>query len=535
MTTSRRGFIAGSLGLGALGAVSLAGCGREEAQSGASGAAEARGVVFAHAANPPSLDPVTGSHLETSRIAGAVLESLVHADPVTGSPTAHLAESWDLSEDGLTCTFTLRQGVSFQDGTAFDAEAVAANFRRWRRVVEQAGPEGTDLFPLFGPAAQGGQSIYADCTILDEHRVRLELNERHAPLLVLLTQPAFGIASPQAFEDEEAFARHPVGTGPYRMRGWDGDTVSLERFEDYWGDPPGSSTLSFRAVRDAQRRYYELVSSAVDAYDQVGTGDFVDLARRGVQIQQRDPYAVTYIALNQGHELLQSLNMRRAVARSLDRGAIASKYFPEGTKVADDFTPALFQVGGENTRSAYRRDTGGVKRLLGSIGYDEEPLEFWYPTGISLPYLQRPEAVYAELAADLTDVGLRIVPKPIPWEEDYQRRISEPSSTRALALSGLMGAYRDPSAFIGRLFDGPGEQFGVDDTRLRQMIRQAAASDDDNDRSRRYQRINEHLAGQLLAVPLVYPISAVALGPRIRGYSVSSTGVEDFSDLTTAD
>ena len=531
MNTSRRRFLAGSLGLGVL---SLTGCAQNEQDEQSEQASEPKTsakIVFADAASPPSLDPATTTDLVTARITGQILEGLVRADSVTGVPVPQLATDWTMSPDGLSCVFTLRDGVVFHDGTSLDAEAVAANFRRWKQMAQDEQTPSSGIHSLYAPTVGGEQTVYADCVVVDDRHIRLELHERYVPLLTALTQSAFGLLSPASWHDETLVTEHPVGTGPFRLDSWEQGTVTLKRSESYWDDLAQIHTLDFRAVPDTERRYFELVRGGIDAYEQVGTGDFVALARRSLQVQQRDPYAVAYLSMNLNHELLANLNMRRAVTRSIDRSSIAQRYFPKGTKVADDFTPALFQLHGEGTHGAYRRDTEEVRRLLNSLGYHDEPLEFWYPTGVDLPYLQRPEAIYAEISADLAAAGLNIAPRPIPWSEGYLEQISTPSSTRALALSGVRGAYRDPAAFIGRIFDAPGQEFGLEDQHLVTMIRRTATITDNQQRSEQYRKINEYLASQLIAVPLVYPISAVAIGPRLGGYSVSSTGVEDFGEL----
>ena len=79
-------------------------------------------------------------------------------------------------------------------------------------------------------------------------------------------------------------------------------------------------------------------------------------------------------------------------------------YYPEGTETANDFTPKLFDVSGSGTGSAYRYDLGLAQRLVQASDYDGRALRFCYPTDVSLPYLQEPEAIYARIAEGLTKV-----------------------------------------------------------------------------------------------------------------------------------
>ncbi len=90
---------------------------------------------FAQGAAPYSLDPAFDPVSPTYRVTAQILETLVGADHYTGTPQEALASSWTISPDGLTYTFTLREGVSFSDGTPLTAEAVLRNVQRWQALA----------------------------------------------------------------------------------------------------------------------------------------------------------------------------------------------------------------------------------------------------------------------------------------------------------------------------------------------------------------------------------------------------------------
>ena len=537
MNTTRRRFLAGCLGAPAL---ALAGCGGEPGPAAAEGSASPDPVrfVFASAAEAPTLDPSITATLETSRISAQILEPLILADPDTGAALPHLAESWSVSDDGLEYVFTLREGVIFHDGTDLTADAVGRNFERWLRNTRAEQVSQTTYQTIFRSTTPEGEprdSIYQGWEARDERTFILRIADRHPPLLKALTQPAFGIGSPAAFEDEPSYLDSPVGTGPFRMDGHDGGTVVLRRFEDYWGDAPQLDELTFTSITGSAKRYYHLLRGDVDGYDQVGIEDFVRLARRGVQVQQRDPYCVTLLGINQKFGPLKDRAVRRALAHAINRSSVARDYYPEGTNVANDFTPALFQMGGEKTGSAYRQDQSLARKLLDSSEYDGEELTFYYPTDVSLPYLQEPAAVYAEIAADLVEVGFAIKPVPVRWSDNYLRRIASEDSSRALALTGLMGTYRDPDDFVSPLFGQANPLLGAEDEELFTRVRKASTLPDGQERTDLYRGINERVAEEMLAIPLAYPVSTVALSQRVRQYPLSATGVENFAHVEVQD
>jgi peptide/nickel transport system substrate-binding protein len=147
-----------------------------------------------------------------------IYDRLVALDPDTGLPAPWLAESWEASDDGLTLTFTLRDGITFTDGTPLDAAAVKFNLDRWINL-ESAGT--VDLGTLESVDAQ------------DERTVVLSISEPFAPIYSSLS--ALAIHSPTAYEaDPENFGRNPVGSGPFMLTEWEpGTRLRLERNPDY--------------------------------------------------------------------------------------------------------------------------------------------------------------------------------------------------------------------------------------------------------------------------------------------------------------
>lgn len=538
MATTRRRFLAGSLGVAA---VALAGCGKQSAPApSASGSSSASEVsfTFGNAAPAPTLDPSLTSNLETSRIAAQILEPLVKADQDTGKPVPGLATDWKVSGDGLTYTFALRKDVSFHDGAELTAEAVCRNFKRWSANTRTEQVNQTAYQSIFRSTTADGstrESIYRSCEAVSKRTVKLTISTPYPSLIKALTQPAFGIGSPDAIDDSGSYGSHPVGTGPFELTDWDGETARLKRFSDYWGDAAHIDKLTFVTVTSTQKRYYEILTGNVDAYDQIGIDDFVNLARRGYQIQQRDPYSIAYVSMNQQDGPLSDLKVRQAVAHAIGRSEIASTFYPDGTKVANDFVPELFKVSGSNTQSEYRQDQSLSKKLLQEAGYNGEELEFYYPTDVSLAFIQKPEAVFAKIAGDLTAAGFNIKPVPVAWGDDYLSRINEADTHRAFALTGYMGAYRDPDDFLSPLFWQENPQFGFSDGTLFEQIQKAASLPDGDERNSLYKKINGAIAEALPAIPLAFPISAVALNSRVTSYPLTATGVADFARIEVRD
>lgn len=525
----RRGFLAVA-GLG----VVLTGCGSSDPRSGSSPAAPDASFVFAQAAAPATLDPSISNSVETSRIAAQILEGLVKADPSTGEPQPGLAESWETNDDDRSVTFTLRRGITFHDGAALDAHAVRANFDKWRAQAESEEPWAprTSFATVFrhGNSEPSISSSYEGCEVIDDRTVKVVLRHAYYPLLHALTQPSFGIASPEAISSGTSHV-HPVGTGPFRFIAAEARSVQLSVNPDYWGELGHLGTVEFRSIPDPKVRYAALVSGQVDAYDQVGLDAFAPLARSGTQVLFRDPYSVSYVGINQRVPILRDIKVRRAIAASIDRGAIARELFPNGTNVADQFIPARFNVDGEDLKVP-GFNPQRARELLADSTYDGAPLTFYYPRNTSRLYLQQPEQVFAMISSQLTRAGFNLDPVAVNWDDDYVQKVTDPQSPHALSLLGWSGGFRDPDNFLGPLLGSPNAELGVRDPGLFTAVNRAAAMSGDAARANTYRALNNRVSELLPAVPLAHPVSAVAVNNRVETFPLTSTGHELFNDLT---
>ena len=488
------------------------------------------------AAAPVTLDPALALDTESYRVTRQILETLVGVDPATGVPAPRLASEWSEADDGRAYRFRLRPGVTFHDGTAFDAEAVRANFERWYRLPGDARPvEGGLAFrSVFGAFAEDeDESLYHSCEVLGPLEVQLNLTRRFTGLVASLAMPAFAISSPAALKAGAAdrlteergghkvsrYGLAPVGTGPFTFANWERDRVVLSAYQGYWGAAGDVRTVVFKALPHPETRLRALKAGDIDGYDLVTPATYADLARAGMQVLQRDPFSVVYLGMNQAADGLDDITMRQAIAHAIDRQALIDSFFLQGTKEAMQFIPRSLGVTNE-TIPYYAYNPERSRELLADARYDGAELTFYYPLGVTRAYLPTPEKVYAELSRQLTAVGINIKPVPIPWDEGYLDTI-QGSTDHALHLSGMSGSYRDPDNFVGPLFGSKSMEFGYDSAQIRSKIARAKTLPEGEDRVQAYHSINEQLARAVPAVPLAFPISALAMGPRVASYPAS--------------
>ncbi|HKS02546.1 MAG TPA: ABC transporter substrate-binding protein, partial [Arthrobacter sp.] len=430
-------------------------------------AAPSETFTFGTASQPLGLDPALANDAESQRVTRQILEGLVGVDQTTGEPTPLLATDWTESPDGLSYTFTLRRGISFHDGSPFNAQAVCTNFERWFKfpaaLRKQAA--GTTFKGVFKEHSDHADlSVFKSCTALSAHRVRISLTERFTGFLPALTLPAFAISSPKALaagkadqlslrrgnQPLSAYALHPVGTGPFRFSAWDSAGVTLVDNKEYWGARGQIATLKFVAYDHPETRLQALLDGRVDGYDAVTVGNFDQLVKRGQQIIQRDPFSVMYLGMNQDIPVLKDLKVRQAIELAIDKDTLIRRFFIDNTTQASQFVPPKLS-GFNNNAPALGHDPAKAKQLLADAGYKGQALKFYYPMNVTRPYLPTPEKVYAEISRQLTAVGLNIKPVPVDWTDGYLQKVKNPGD-HALHLLGWNGSYSDADNFLAPLF-----------------------------------------------------------------------------------
>ncbi|QHK22207.1 ABC transporter substrate-binding protein [Pseudarthrobacter psychrotolerans] len=502
--------------------------------------------TFGTASQPLGLDPALSSDVESYRITRQILEGLVGVDQTTGKPTPLLATEWSEEDEGRSYTFKLRSGVSFQDGTPFNADAVCANFNRWFAFSPELRRQapGSSFKSVFkAHSDDAALSIFKSCTALSADTVRIDLTQRFTAFLQSLTLPAFAMASPAALTAGTAdvldqtrggnpvsrFATNPVGTGPFSLAAWDEASIRLVSHKNYWGDRGQISTINFVTYDHPQTRLQALLDGKIDGYDAVTVGNFDQLVKRGMQIVQRDPFSVMYLGINQEIPVLQNQKVRQAIELAIDKETLIRKFFIDNTAKASQFVPPKIS-GFNNDAPALGHDPVKAKAYLAEAGYLGEEIRFYYPLNATRPYLPTPEKIYAEISRQLTAVGFNIKPVPVDWSAGYLQKVQSPGD-HGLHLLGWNGAYADADNFVGPLFGEKNGEFGYQDPQVFSKINRARGLPAGKERDEQYHTINAQIAATVPAVPIAFPISALALSDRVSSYPASPVLNEVFTKV----
>ncbi|MCM3174606.1 ABC transporter substrate-binding protein [Paenibacillus sp. MER 99-2] len=329
------------------------------AASSSGGSAETaslKNLTIALTGDPIGFDPQNSTDSISNFINYQIYDRLVtFNDKLEIVP--QLAESWETSEDGKTWTFQLRQGVTFQDGTPFNAEAVKTNFDRL-----------IDPDKKLSQYATLGQFIES-VTAKSESEVVFALKEPQGAFLNNIAVTSGSIISPKSIqEDEDGIAKTPVGTGPFKLKSWSsGNELVLESNQDYWGGKPNVSGITFKTVTENAARVIMLESGEADIIDKVPGTDIERLSNNSnFTINTRSTNRVGYIGINTKHAPFDNVKVRNALNLAIDRATLVNKLYEGRVEVATSFISK--NSFGYADVGAYAYDVEAAKKLLQEAG-----------------------------------------------------------------------------------------------------------------------------------------------------------------------
>ena len=347
---------------------------------------------------PPHLDP-------TSAAAGAI-DSVLYANVfegltrfmADGSVVPGLAESWEISDDGLTYTFKLRQGVTFHDGTTMDAEDVKFSLDRINAE----------------DSANAQKALYAaisEVNVIDPATVEIKLSEQNGNMLFNLAWGDAVIVAPESIDDIKA---KPIGTGAFKFDSWtQGDKIELSRYDGYWGEPAALAKATFKFISDPTAAFAAVMAEDVDVF-----AGFP--APENLPQFEADPRFQVLVGSTEGETILSTNNkmppfdnakVREALSHAIDRQAIIDgAMFGLGTPIGTHFAPhnpAYVDLTGQSNY-----DPEKAKALLAEAGFADG-----FETTLHLPppsYARRGGEI---IAAQLAEVGIKAEITNVEWAQ----------------------------------------------------------------------------------------------------------------------
>ena len=455
---------------------------------------------------PPNLDPTSGAAAAIDEIVYAnVFEGLTRINE-DGSVSPLLAESWTISEDGRTYDFTLRDGVRFHDGTAFDADDVVFTLNRAKAPASTNAQR-----PIF--------ELIDHVEAVGPRNVRIGLRE---PLGAFTTYLGWGDAVIVARESAATNASDPIGTGPYKFQRWrKGASASLVRNDDYWGARPALDQLNFIFIPDPTAAFAALMAGDVDGFPNYPAAENLALIDRDPRfnIITGTSEGEMILAINNGKPPFDDLRVRHALNHAISKQAVIDAgLFGYGQPIGSHFPPHHPSYVDLSDRYAY--DPAQARRLLAEAGF---------PNGFSVT-LSLPPPAYARrggevIAAELEAVGIKVDIRNIEWAQwldqvfankDFDLTVvahTEPLDIDIYARDDYYFQYQNPA--------------------FKALISELRSEADPARRDALYRRAQQIIADDAVNV-------FIAQGPKIAVWSKDVTGIWanaplQANDLTKAD
>ena len=455
------------------------------------------------------------AHVQT----GMVFEPLVQYDQA-GQIQPALAESWTASADGLTYTFELRTGVTFSDGTPFDAEAAKWNFDQWVGVEDHNW--------------LGATNKIASVTAQDATTLVLTLKEPYSGLLqdLAIIRPV-RFMSPKAVDASGAMTA-PIGTGPWTWVSGDEAQTVLARNESYWGTKPTLDKVVFKAITDSQARAAALQRGEVDL---IGGEYIAPIAPEeakalqsaaGISVLTAPGSSTFFMAFKFDEGPLAEATVRQAITQAIDREGISQALFGGFATPAGSLFPPAVPYAPQDATIPF--DPDGSRALLEGAGWTGSPVRQKAGQSLSFDiitsdsFLPQSRALGEAIKAQLADIGIEVNIRALD-QAAYQSAVT--ARDFDLYFDITYGAPYDPlSTLLGAFFAGftsnhQGRAFAS--AELDKLIDEAAKGTTDAARAASYQQIWELFEDEAGVAPLVSQSRIWATSRAVQGFALGPT------------
>ncbi len=437
-----------------------------------------------------------------------------------GEPAPQLATSWSLSEDAKTWTLKLREGVRFHDGEPFNADAVIANFDRYRKISPKASPFTTFSIDQTFPGLTKVEKV-------ETHTIRLVFSQPQPMLIYAMVGFGSPIYSPKNFEANGDFKGFPQGTGPFKLVEHRPDvSLLLQRNDDYHGAKAGAEFVRVRTIPAPDTRL-----SAMKAGEILGVMDLGAIPpEQANELAKDNRFALSwekstishYLHPNGKSGIFKDVRLRQAVSMAIDREAIVKglyRGYPSPTVNILNFTSPFMKTiaiphdpkrAAALASEALAGKRAKILMIVPSYGIDR------------YPYKAQAELIQATLIPLGLDAEIRILDAAA-----YRKAQTEGEYDLALATQGLPNS--DPFTLLNNYLATKGSSnalysFGYSNPRVDQLLQEASVAVDIKQRRKAYEELQDLALQDMPTIPLFNDTSLIAYNKQITGYRATVYG-----------
>ncbi|MBB5722288.1 dipeptide transport system substrate-binding protein [Loktanella ponticola] len=506
--------------------------------------AMAQSLVYCSEGSPEGFDPAlytSGTTFDAS--SHPVYNRLSEFKVGTTETVPGLAESWEVSEDGLSVTFNLRQGVSFHSNADFtptrdfNADDVIFTFDR----------QGNSENP-YNQVSGGSWEYYSSMSMpelvssiekVDDYTVKFNLTRTEAPFIANMAMDFASIVSKEYADammeagTPEMVNQAPIGTGPFTFQAYQKDAViRYLRNDNYWGDPAKVESLIFAITPDASVRYQKVQAGECHVMAYPNPADVADMqSAEDIVVMEQEGLNVGYLAYNTQMPPFDNANVRKALNMSIDKQAIIDVVFQGSGEIAKNPIPPTMWSYDENTVDDEYNPEAAME-MLAAEGVEDLELKIW-AMPVQRPYNPNARRMAELMQEDFSKVGVDVEIVSYEWGE-YLERSSDVDRDGAVLL-GWTGDNGDPDNFLAVLLgcDGVGgsnraqwcnEEFDA-------VIQEAKTLSSQEERTALYEEAQAIFKDQAPWATIAHSVVFMTMRPEVEGYVVHPLGGHIFNQV----
>ena len=457
-----------------------------------------------------SLDPHKTVKAGTREVMFNVFEGLVKPTP-DGDLTPAVAESYTVSEDRLTYTFTLREGVKFHNGDTVTAEDVVYSINRCAAATE-TGIVQVEAF-----------SVIQNIAAVDERTVTITIAEPSNEFLSYLTVAVL----PSDYDKQDTA---PIGTGPFKFVSRAAqDSMVLEKFDEYWGTPANLDKVTLKIIENADSLMMSLQSGAIDLCSHLTSTQVAQLGD-DFNVAEGTMNLVQAMYLNNAEKPFDDVRVRQALCYAVDKQAIIDIAFDGyGSPIGSSMYPAFGKYFDDSLTNYYTKDVDKAKALLADAGYPNG-----FEMTITVPSNYKPHMDTAEvLVQQLAEIGVKATIQPIEWES----WVSDVYVGRQFqsTVVGVDASTMTARALLERFTSTYGKNFiNYNSADYDALFQQVLSSSDDAEQTALYKQMEANLTENAANVYIQDLADLVAVRKGLEGVTFYPIYVLDLATIRYA-
>ena len=471
----------------------LSGCG------GKTEPAEKNSLNFGISGEPTGLDPATSNEQMAWAVFYQVYDTLIYRE-TDGTYSPRLAERWDVSEDGMQLTFSLKKGVKFHNGEELVAEDVVFTVDR---LLES---------PYTSDIVVGIKEAVA----LDDYTVQINMEHPYGAILDCISEVNFSIVNKEAVEEYgDQYTRNPVGTGPYKFISWNsGEKIELEACDDYYRGEPSIKKLTFKIMNDSSTAAIALETSNLDFLSHAPITDRENLMNNeNIEWYETEILGCVFVAFNNETGIFSDPRLRQAVSYAIDKEAmIEGAVEGLGRPLESLIPPTCF--GYSEDFKGYEYNLEKARSLMEEAGY---PNGFTavLKTNEGVNYYKPAEVLQGQLSKIGIDLKIEKMERGAYFDDIY-------NSNFELTVYNTTAPVPDADTILDFYFHSDNIESGLNFSRTRNseldaLLDEAQRSMDSEKRLELYTKANEIMRDTAAAIPLYTFMAPAAANKDLKG------------------